>query len=149
MGNVEFFITNYQLPEPVEPGMTQLNDPTPRFETWGSLFFNFFFTSWTDMWRVPGSNHYLPRPFTGKGRIGTKMFLFFFFILRCGCDDSPSQNGCKLADIMPVRSGYDDGQRDATPFHKQMSFASFFFPDPWGLPRNFPVPAGLCTYSHL
>jgi hypothetical protein len=73
----------------------------------------------------------------------------FFFMLHEGRDNSPLQNKRKLAGIMPVRSGYDDGQRDATPVHKQMSFASFFSPDPWDLPRNSPAPTGLCSCCRL
>ena len=83
------------------------------------------------MWRVARNKHYLPGSIASICSIGTKMFFdFFYAILQGRLGNPPSQNGCKLTDIMPVRSGYDDGQRDATAVHKQMPFASFFFPDP-------------------
>ena len=43
--------------------------------------------------------------------------------------DSIFQNLVHLCDIMPISSGYDDRQRDATLVDKNMSFGSIFFPD--------------------
>ena len=94
------------------------------------------------MRRVPGSNHFFPRPITDKGRVSTEMF---FFILHEGRDGPPFQNSVKLADIMTVRSGYDDGQRDTTTVYEQMAFAAFFSPGPWDLPQHSRAPTELCS----
>ena len=50
-----------------------------------------------------------------------------------------------LGDIMPIGSGHDDRQRDATTVHQQMALAPIFFPDPSGLARRLPVPLALSS----
>lgn len=61
---------------------------------------------------------------------------------RLALDHDGRQDGVQLRDIMPVRSGHDERQGDATPVDQQMTLASIFFPDQsdWGRPVL--VPAG-------
>ena len=146
MGSIQLFVSNYQLPKPIEPRVARFNHPPLGFETGVLHFRKFFFSARTDMRRITSSNHFSLRLITGISSIGTKIFLFIF---HNRLDNFSAQNGFKLTDIMPVRSGYDDGQRDATAVHKQMAFASFFSPGLWGLPQNFPAPTEPCTYSRL
>jgi hypothetical protein len=42
--------------------------------------------------------------------------------------------GFQLRNVLPVGSGHDERQRDATTAHQQMMFAAIFSPDPlsWG-----------------
>src|SRR4030067_878722 len=47
----------------------------------------------------------------------------------------------QLRNIMPVSSGHDDRQRDATTVHQQMALAPIFFPDPLDWVQRFPEPA--------
>ena len=48
------------------------------------------------------------------------------------------QNGFDLRDIMSVCSGYDDRQRDTMLVDQNVTFASIFFPDPWGCVPRIP-----------
>src|SRR5690554_1857969 len=77
--------------------------------------------------------------------ICAKMLLLLCRLL----EDYAIKNGFKLAHIMPVRSGYDDGQRDATTVHQDMTLAPVFFPDPSGSSLRFQEPLELCTFRHL
>ena len=50
-----------------------------------------------------------------------------------GClafDHDGRQNRIQLRHIMPVRSGHDERQGDATAVDQQVALASFFSPDP-------------------
>jgi len=146
MGSVQFLISNYQLAKSIEPGMTCFNYPTTCLEVGIFCFFKFFFAARANMRSVTRSNYFLFRFITGICCIGAQIFLF---ILHYRLDNFPTQNCIKLANIMPVRSGYDDGQRDSTSVHKNVSLASFFFPDPWDLPQSFLAPMETCTCYHL
>jgi len=42
------------------------------------------------------------------------------------------ENGRQLRNIMPIGSGHDERQRDATSVYQQMALAPIFSPDPWG-----------------
>jgi len=55
--------------------------------------------------------------------------------------DERVENGTELGNVMPICSGHDQRQRDATPVHQQMTLAAFFSPDPSGsvLPLQFPL----------
>ena len=61
----------------------------------------------------------------------------FYLSLHNRLSDFALQHCGKLSRIMPIGSGYDDRQRDATLIDQQMSFYSFFSPYPSGLRRNF------------
>ena len=55
-------------------------------------------------------------------------------------DPDGRQDGVELRNIMPVRSGHDERQRDATAVDQQMTLAPIFSPDPSGLARLALVP---------
>ena len=60
---------------------------------------------------------------------------------RClALDHDGRQNGVELRDVMPVRSGHDERQGDATAVDQQVTLAPIFFPDPSGWVRLALVP---------
>lgn len=58
-------------------------------------------------------------------------------------DNNAVEKHLQLRNIMPIRPGYDEGQRDATLVYENVTLCSHFFPGPWGLARRTRVPAGL------
>ena len=50
-------------------------------------------------------------------------------------DHDGGQDGVELRNIMPVRSGHDERQGDATAVDQQMTLAPIFFPDQSGCAR--------------
>lgn len=60
-------------------------------------------------------------------------------------DNDGIEHGFQLGDVMPVCSGHDERQRDATSVHQQMAFAPIFFPDRWDWVQRFPVPVALSS----
>ncbi len=52
----------------------------------------------------------------------------------------------ELRDVMAIRSGHDERQRDATTVHQQMALAPIFSPDPLGWAQRFPVPWALSSW---
>ena len=63
-------------------------------------------------------------------------------------NDNVIQNDFQLSYIMPIRPGYDERERDATLFHQQMTFASFFSPYPSGSDQPSPGPKALCSWRY-
>ena len=63
-------------------------------------------------------------------------------------DHNRLQHGPQLRDVMPVGSGHDERQRDATTVHQQMTFAAIFFPDPLGWDQRLTEPAALSSSRH-
>ena len=56
-------------------------------------------------------------------------------------DHDGGQDGVELRNIMPVRSGHDERQGDATAVDQQVTLAPIFFPDQsgWARPALVPV----------
>ena len=118
----KLFISDKQLPEAVEPGVRCFNHPATvlrrapsstllpdhprRIAPGKNLLANSF--SIISLVRIQES-----LPFVGKG------------------DDHGIQYGTELTDVMSVRSGNDQRQRDATRVHQKMALGPFFSPDPW------------------
>ena len=63
-------------------------------------------------------------------------------------NDNVIQYGFQLSYIVPIRPGDDDRQRDATLFHQQMAFASFFSPGPSGSDQQLPEPEVLWSLHY-
>ncbi len=87
----------------------------------------------------PMFNYYLLRRFSGVACVSTQIFFRFVHWI----DYSFIQNFFQLRHVMPVCAGYDDRQRESMPVHKNMSFASIFFPCPLDWVRQFPGPVAL------
>ena len=58
------------------------------------------------------------------------------------------QDRSDLAGIMPVGAGYDEGQRDSMDVYQQMTFGSFFFPDPSGWAPQSVAPSAPLRCPH-
>ena len=55
---------------------------------------------------------------------------------RLALDHDGLQHMVELRDVMPIGSGHDERQRDATAVHQKVALAPLFFPDPSGcVPR--------------
>jgi hypothetical protein len=63
-------------------------------------------------------------------------------------NDNVIQDDFQLSYIMPIRPGDDDRERDATLFHQQMAFASFFSPGPSGSDQPPLVPKALWSWHY-
>lgn len=118
----KLLIPDKQLPEPVEPGVRCLNNPPPVLR------------------RAP-SSPLLPddsRCIASGANLLTNRFSIISLIriqkplsfVRKG-NDHGIKHGTELADVMSVRSGNDQRQRDATCVHQEMALGPFFSPDPW------------------
>ncbi len=118
----KFFIPDKQFPESVEPGMCCLNNPP------------------TVLWRTSSST-LLPddsRCIAAGANLLTNRFSIVSLIriqeplsfVREG-DDHGIKHGTELTDVMSVRSGNDQRQRDAMGVHQEMALAPLFSPDPW------------------
>ena len=127
----EFLIPDKELPEPVEPGVCCLNDPPAVLRRAPSS------TLLPDDTRCIASGSNLlrnrisiisliriqePLPFVREG------------------NDHGIKHGTELTDVMSVRSGNDQRQRDATCVHQEMALGSFFSPDPWDSGQSPLVP---------
>ena len=55
---------------------------------------------------------------------------------RLSLDHDRAKHRIELGDVMSIRPGHDERQRDATTVHQQVSLASLFFPDPSGSVRR-------------
>jgi len=60
---------------------------------------------------------------------------------RLALDHDGRQHCVELRNIMPIRSGHDERQGDATAVDQQVTLAPIFFPDPsgWARPALVPV----------
>lgn len=130
----ELLIPDKQLPEAVEPGMCRLHDPPSilRRSSSSALLS-------CDPGHVTSGPDLLPNGFPVIPLIRIQEALPF---VRNG-NDNCVEHSNKLTDVMSIRSGNDQRQRDATAVHQEMALASPFFPDLWDSVRSLPVPGVL------
>ena len=120
----ELFETHEQLAEAVVPGMSSFNDPTPVLRGTATST------------PLPGN----PREIavSDDRLLGRLSVISLVSIEEAtgrslrGHHDNGIEDGTELSNVIPVCSGHDQRQRDATPVHQQMSLAAIFFPDPLG-----------------
>ena len=120
---VALFVPDEKFAKPVEPWMCDLDDPAFRLAAVLNSYF--FFASRTDMRDVAVIPHGFFWFFSGVPSIRAKMLLD----APPGFSDPIFQYLIHLRDIMSIRSGYDDWQRDPTLVYENMAFGSIFFPD--------------------
>ena len=107
--------------------MADFNDPAFCTIFWIMRFFRFFFPAGADMGNVPMSTNDLFSRLSGVSGIGTQVGLDLFMWF--SKDDTRIQDRLKLADIVTIRPGNDERQRDSMLVYQQMPLAPFFFPD--------------------
>jgi hypothetical protein len=128
---VELFVSHEKLAEAVEPAMADLNDPAARLLCGVAPLVSSFFAAADNMRDVAVRLDDLQGVTAAIAGIGAQM-LAATDARRLALDDDGFQHCVELGDVMLVRSGHDDRQRDATPVHQQMALAPLFFPDPSG-----------------
>lgn len=99
--------------------MGHLYDPSSGF-VFGVLFFFFnLLAPWPDVRDVAVIDHGLAMFFADITRIGAKIFFPLPFF---GRHNNPAvQNVGQFGNVMPVGSGDDDGERDATLFDQKVA----------------------------
>ena len=81
---------------------------------------------------------------TGVAGIGAQVFVPSDWRAGSVYDDGVEYR-FQLRDIMPIGSGRDERQRDATTVHQQMAFAPIFFPYRWDWIQQSTEPAALSS----
>ena len=127
----QLLVSDKQLPEAVEPGVCCLDDPASVLGR--PAAFSFLLG---DPGNVP------PRPDLLVSGLSAVSLIRIQEPLPFGKRNNDRVENCgKLTDIMTIRPGNDQRQRDAMPVHEDMALASLFFPglsdsDRWHLVRG-------------
>ncbi len=121
--------------------MNDFDNPASCLETILNLYF--FFSAWANMRRIMVCSDCIFRFFTGISCISTKILLGS----SARFANSTFQNGLYLSDIMSIRSGYDDRQRESMFVYENVTFCSIFFPDQWDWDRLIPGQLALLSWS--
>ena len=138
---LKLLVAHQQLAKAVEPTMADLNDPAPGFLA-GMPLLGFLLLRATDhMGNVAVALDDLQCWLSTISGIQAKM-LGSAFIRHLALDHDGRQDGIELRDVMPVRSGHDERQGDATAVDQQVTLAPIFFPDQSGWVRPALAPAG-------
>ena len=136
---IEFLIAHQQLAKAVEPTMTDLNNPTSGFLSGMPLLGLVLLGATGHMRNVAVALNDIQRRLAAISGVKAQMFgaaLRWYLAL----DHDGGQDGVELRNIMPVRSGHDERQGDATAVDQQMTLAPIFFPDQSGSARPALVP---------
>lgn len=141
----QFFVSNGEFAEPIEPAAGYLDDPaTGTLARMFSLRSRVLATT-DDVWDIAMGDHDLERGRSDVTRIGAKVLAATELGIGLRHGDGV-EDGAHLADIMPICSGHDDRERDATTVHQQAALAPIFCPIrrvwPHGFlrQRGFPPP---------
>jgi len=127
----ELLIPDEELPEPIEPGMGRLHHPASVFRgTSASALLS------CDPWCIASCADLLANGFAVIPLIRIQEPLPF---VRKGNDDG-IEHGSKLTDVMSVRPGNDQRQRDATAVHQKVPLAPLFSPDLWDSGQSLLAP---------
>ena len=127
--------------------MANLYDPTTSAVAGNGFFRLDFFAAAPDVRDIAPVDYALACRFAIIAFVGAKMM----GLIRCrlwSFNDNIIQDDFQLSYIVPIRPGDDDRERDATLFHQQMAFASFFFPYPSGSDQPPPVPKALWSWRY-
>jgi len=125
--------------------MTGFDDPSARFEIWMTRFRPGLLTPGAYVRNIPFADHRMMRRITRISGIGAQIEEHRTVLFRRKYPGS--QYGINLSNIVPIRPGDDDRQRDATLVDQQMAFGAIFFPYPSGSVRRFPWPKELSSWS--
>lgn len=92
-----------------------------------------------DAWSVAAfQRRPLSRP-AGIARIGAQQLPTARVRFRT-CDHNRIEDPIHLAQVMPIGSGDDEGQRDSMGVHQDVALGAFFSPDPWDWVPRPPAP---------
>jgi len=137
---LKFLIAHQQLAKTVEPTMADLNNPTSGFLSGMLLLCLLLLRAAGHMRNVAMALNDLQRGLAAISGIQTQMLgatLGRYLAL----DHDGRQDCVELRNVMPVRSGHDERQGDATAVDQQVTLAPIFFPDQsgWARPALVPV----------
>ena len=137
---LKLLIAHQQLAEAVEPAMADLHNPTPGFLSGMALLGLFLLGATGYMRNVVMALNDLQRRLAAISGIQTQM-LGATLKRHLALDHDGGQHCVELRNIMPVRSGHDERQGDATAVDQQVTLAPIFFPDQsgWARPALVPV----------
>lgn len=136
---LKFFIAHQQLAKTVEPAMADLNNPTAGFLSGMPLLVLLLLRAAGYVRNVAMTLNDLQRRLSAISGIQAQM-LGTTLDRHLALDHDGRQDGVELRNVMPVRSGYDERQGDATAVDQQVALAPIFFPDPSGWVRPALVP---------
>ncbi len=130
--------------------MTHLDNPASCSIFWVMRFFRFFFSPGSYMGNVAMSTDDLLSRFTRISGIGAQVGMDLSLCCLDGIDRNHAgiQDGFKLADIVTVRPGDDERQRDPTLVYQQMPLAPLFFPDPSDCFQQLLFPGAPSSWLH-
>ncbi len=136
---IKFLVSHQQLAKPIEPTVRYFYDPTSCLLLRGSLEFLGFLPSSFDMGDVAMLRNDLQGGSSCISSVSTQVLVPSD--RRTGSLNHDGIKNCRqLRSVMPIGSGHDERQRDATPVHQKVTLAAFFFPDPSGYALRPPVP---------
>ena len=124
---LKLLVAHQQLAKAVEPAMADLDDPAPCFLPGMPLLGPLLLRATDHMGNVPVAVDDLQRWLATISGIQAQM-LGAALSRHLALDHDRRQNGVELRDVMPVRSGHDERQGDATAVDQQMTLAPIFFP---------------------
>jgi len=136
---LKFFIAHQQLAKPVEPAMADLNNPAPGLLFGMSLLCLLLLRAAGHMRNIAMTLDDLQRRLAAISGIQTQV-LGAPLDRRLALDHDGRQNCVELRNVMPIRSGHDERQGDATTVDQQVTLAPIFSPDQSGCARPALVP---------
>lgn len=136
---LKFLIAHQQLAKTVEPTMADLNNPTSGFLSGMPLLGLLLLRAAGYMRNVAVALNDLQRWLSAISGIQTQM-LGATLSRHLALDHDGRQDSVELRNVMPVRSGHDERQGDATAVDQQVTLAPIFFPDQSGWVRPALVP---------
>ena len=137
---LKFLIAHQQFAKTVEPTMADLNNPTSGFLSGVPLPGLLLLRTAGYMRNVAMALNDLQRGLTAIPGIKTQV-LGATLSRHLALDHDGRQDCVYLRNVMPVRSGHDERQGDATAVDQQVALAPIFFPDRsgWARPALVPV----------
>ena len=138
---LKFLIAHEQLAKTVEPAMADLNNPTSSFLSGMQLLGLLLLGATGHMRNVVMALNDLQRRLATISSIQTQM-LGATLSRRLALDHDGGQHCVELRNIMPIRSGHDERQGDATAVDQQVTLAPIFSPDQSGWARPAVAPVG-------
>ena len=137
---LKLLIAHQQLAETVESTMADLNYPTSGFLSGMPLLGLLLLRAAGHVRNVAMALNDLQRGLSAISSIKTQM-LGTTLGRRLALDHNGRQNSVELRNVMPVRSGHDERQGDATAVDQQVTLVPIFSPDRsgWARPALGPV----------
>ena len=136
---LKLLIAHQELSKTIEPTRADLNNPTSGFLSGMPLLGLLLLGATGHMRNVAVALNDLQRRLASISGIQTQM-LGATLDRHLALEHDGRQDCVELRNVMPVRSGHDERQGDATAVDQQVTLAPIFFPDQSGCARPALVP---------